>query len=365
MPTLGAFIENGTLTEWKVKPGQRVKRGEIVAVVDTDKAAIDIETFQDGVIVDLVAQPGEKLPVGAVLAHIAEDGAPGAVAEVSGHVRASPAARQRAQELGVAIEQILGTGPDGAVTLADVERAAPGQPVAPSVQVAAAPQAAVPEATPMRRAIALAMERSNREVPHYHLAVDLEMTRALAWLGTWNATHPLSERVLPVALLIKAVALAIAETPELNGFWEEGAFRPGQDVHVGVVIWLRQGGLVVPALHDVARKPLAVVMADLADLTNRARAGRLTRTEITEGTVTVTSLGDRGATLVHGVIFPPQVALVGFGRLSPRPWVENGQLVVREAVTTTLAADHRASDGRTGSAFLETLGRLLLEPEAL
>ncbi len=387
MPTLGAFIEAGTLAEWKIAPGAHVKRGDIVAVVDTDKAAIEIETWQAGVVRELVARPGDKLAVGAVLAVIEEESgaetaaAPPAAAATSGpaapgpaspaHAKASPAARQRALELGVALEGITGTGPGGAVTRADVELAgAPAPPEttpAPPDTTPAPPEttSAPPETTPMRRAIALAVERSNREIPHYHLAREIELTRALAWLAAWNAARPPAERMLPAALLLRATALALAASPRLNGFWQDDGFRPSPDVHLGVAIRLRHGGLVVPALLDVGRKPVVQVMAELADLANRARAGTLRRAELTEATATVTNLGDRGATTVHGVIFPPQVVLVGFGRISRRPWVDGEAVVAREAVTASLAADHRASDGHEGSAFLEALARFLQEPDQL
>jgi pyruvate dehydrogenase E2 component (dihydrolipoamide acetyltransferase) len=217
----------------------------------------------------------------------------------------------------------------------------------------------------MRHAIALAMERSNREIPHYYLATDIEMSRALRWLEAANRDRPLEKRLLPAALELKAVAGALRAVPELNGYWRDGRFEPAAGIHVGVAISLRTGGLVVPCLLDADKLTLDETMAGLAGLIARSRAGGLRGAEITSGTVTVTNLGDLGVEAVWGVIYPPQVALVGFGRIAERPWAENGLLGVRPVLTATLAGDHRATDGRRGAQFLTKLAELLQHPEAL
>jgi len=217
----------------------------------------------------------------------------------------------------------------------------------------------------MRRAIAAAMARSKREIPHYYLSLDVDVGPASAWLETENARRPVTERVLFAALLLKATALAARELPEMNGFFVEGAFRPAAEVHVGVAISLRQGGLVAPAIHDTDHKSLVEIQADLKDLVARVRAGRLRSSEMTDPTLTVTNLGDQGVASVFGVIYPPQVALVGFGRVLERPWASGGMLGVRPVITTTLSADHRASDGHRGGIFLAALARRLQKPEEL
>jgi len=153
--------------------------------------------------------------------------------------------------------------------------------------------------------------------------------------------------------------------PEVNGFFIDGSFRPAAAVHLGVAISLRQGGLVAPALHDVAGKPLDTLMRELADLVRRARAGSLRSSEMSDPTLTVTNLGDTGVEAVYGVIYPPQVALVGFGRVAERPWVEDGRVTVMPALTATLAADHRVSDGHRGALFLARLRDLLQQPQRL
>lgn len=408
MPSLGADMEAALLIEWRVKPGDPVKRGDIIAEVTTDKGDIEVEVFEDGVVEKLVAEPGSKLPVGALLAVIRAAGqpAPPSVAPVAPaapapppvappapqpqpqpqpapaetqRMRASPLARKVAAELGIDIATVAGTGPGGAVERADVERAAAqGQAKAPPAAPApppAAPAAPAPESAPapphaaavsgMRRAIASAMARSNREIPHYYLQTRIDMSVALRWLETANAARPIKQRLLPAVLLLKAVARALQETPDLNGYWHDDQLERRDAIHIGFAIASRQGGLITPAIHDVQSKSLDEIMAALHDLIPRTRAGRLRSSELTDGTITVTNLGDLGVETVFGVIYPPQVALVGFGRIAEQAWARDGMLGVHPILTATLAADHRATDGRTGGQFLGALNRLLQKPEAL
>jgi pyruvate dehydrogenase E2 component (dihydrolipoamide acetyltransferase) len=369
LPSLGADMDEGKLLVWHVKPGDRVQRGQVVAVVDTSKAAVDVEIWQDGVVQDLLVQPGEKVPVGTVLATLL------AVGEVAAaRPPVSPAARHRAKELGIDPETVPGSGPHGAVTLADIEAAAPKPAPAsePPASTVTPPAPASPTASDvagrqlaMRRAIAAAMSRSKREIPHYYLRETIPMAAALLWLRQHNADLPITERLLPAVLLLKAVALSLQRTPELNGFYRDGQFLPSAAVHLGVAISLRGGGLVAPALHDVAHQPLAQLMQQLTDLVKRARAGSLRSSEMSDPTLTVTNLGDQGVEEVFGVIYPPQVALVGFGSLLERPWVVDGKVDVQPVVCATLAADHRASDGHRGALFLAALHELLQQPAAL
>ena len=170
--------------------------------------------------------------------------------------------------------------------------------------------------TGMRHAIAMAMARSNREIPHYYLSTQIDMSKALNWLEQFNQQRSIENRVLPVALLLKAVARGLVQVPELNGFWIDDQLKPSPEVHLGVAISLRRGGLIIPAIHAAHQKSVEELMAALRDVITRARSGRLHSSEITEGTITVTNLGDLGVETVYGVIYPPQVALVGFGRIS-------------------------------------------------
>jgi pyruvate dehydrogenase E2 component (dihydrolipoamide acetyltransferase) len=217
----------------------------------------------------------------------------------------------------------------------------------------------------MRQAIAAAMSRSAREIPHFHITRDIDMSRAIEWLAAENEKRRVADRLLYAPLLIKATALALRKAPELNGRWLQDRVERLPTINVGVAISLRGGGLVAPALLDTDHRTLDDLMTSSRDLVQRARAGRLRSSEITDPTITLTSLGETGADAVFGLIYPPQVALVGFGRLMEKPWSEGGQVTSRPVITSTLTADHRVIDGRRGSVFLEVLGRLLQEPEKL
>jgi pyruvate dehydrogenase E2 component (dihydrolipoamide acetyltransferase) len=415
MPSLGADMESGTLLEWYVKPGDAVKRGDIVALVDTSKAEIEVEIFEDGVVDELLVGEGARVPVGTVLATVrpmaagagpavsatvkakaaappptpapepavapapapvptgAAQPLPAAISE-DHRLRVSPLARRAAEQLGVDLSEVSGSGPNGAITKADVERASSPAVAAPITR-ATAPALAAPAAPPsvtstarqaaMREAIGALMARAKREIPHYYLELQIDMSGALEWLHQANLARAVNDRVLPSVLLLSAVARAVVEMPEMNGFWIDGAFQPGAGVHLGVAISLRAGGLIAPALHDADKKSLGEIMAGVRDLVARARAGRLRSSEMSDPTITVTNLGERGVDLVHGVIYPPQVALVGFGAVRERPWAVDGMLGVRPVVTATLAADHRASDGHAGSRFLTLIERQLKKPEEL
>ena len=481
MPSLGSDMESGTVAEWRVKPGDRVERGQIVAVVDTDKGAIEVEIFDSGTVDQILVPEGTKVPVGTELARLSAEGAiaaeaaapaaaepvasaaaPGVPATVAAtvdghagamlppsaaavptptappaHLRVSPLARRIAADLGVDLAQVHGTGPGGAINREDVERAAaeqagraamaveaPVAPIRPPAQAAVsqAPPAAVtalpesvegltarPEAgaratarpepvegrrttdmspppptpvvappapTPkevvaarqaaMRRAIANVMARSKREVPHYYVGHDIDMRRALAWLEAENLKRPVTQRILPAALLYKATALAIHEVPEMNGFWVNDALQVSEAIHLGVAISLRGGGgLIAPAIHHTDLLSLDELMAAMRDLVMRARSGGLRSSEMSDPTLTVTNLGDQGVDEVYGVIYVPQVALVGFGTVRERPWAVDGLLGVRPIVKATLSADHRAGDGHRGALFLAAISRLLQEPEKL
>jgi pyruvate dehydrogenase E2 component (dihydrolipoamide acetyltransferase) len=217
----------------------------------------------------------------------------------------------------------------------------------------------------MRRAIAAAMSKSKREIPHYYLATTFDMSRVLAWVEAENQKRSIDRRLLPAIVLIKAVAVTLAEMRQLNGFWLDGGFRPAEGVHVGLAIAMKGGGLVAPAVHDTDKKSLDELMIALHELIPRARTGRLRSSEMTDATATLTNLGDLGVESVYGAVYPPQVALVGFGKISRRPWVEGDTVCVRPLLTATLAADHRSTDGRYGARFLEVLNGRLQTPEQL
>jgi pyruvate dehydrogenase E2 component (dihydrolipoamide acetyltransferase) len=220
-------------------------------------------------------------------------------------------------------------------------------------------------AATMRRAIARTMSRSNREIPHYHLASTVDLDAAVAWLREHNEGRPPAQRLLPAALVLRAVALAAVRTPQLNGAWVDDAFVPGVGVHLGIAVSLRGGGLIAPVLHDADRLGPDEIMAVLTDLVARSRRGALRASEVDGAGLTVTNLGDRGVEVVHGVIHPPQVALVGVGRIQQRALVVDGAVVARPSTVVSLAADHRATDGQVGSRLLNDIDALLQRPDEL
>jgi pyruvate dehydrogenase E2 component (dihydrolipoamide acetyltransferase) len=412
MPSLGADMDAGTIVEWRVGPGDHVDRGDIVAVVETQKAAIEIESFETGTVDKLVVETGRKVPVGTVIALFREDGeaarpaagrtptvrvaprtaaglpptvrvAPPPAAGNGERLRISPAARRRARELDVDPHGLRGTGPHGSIVLRDIEAAAAG-PAAPPVEVrppapvevrppapvetrapVEAPAPAGDRRAQVRAAIAATMSRSKREIPHYYLEHRINMKAALRWLEAANASRGVAERLLPAVLLIKAVARVLPDFPDLNGHHVDGEYRPADAIHVGMAVSLRGGGVIAPALHDANHRSLDDLMANLADVVKRARAGTLRSSEMSEATITITSLGERGSETVYGVIIPPQVAMVGFGAILPRPWVVEGGVIAQPVVTATLSADHRVSDGHRGGLFLTALDQLLQEPDKL
>lgn len=392
MPSLGSDMDEGTLNEWLVKPGDTVSRGQIVAVVETTKAAVEVECWQEGTVGELLVPVGETVQVGTPLATLLEPGesagkrprkqprpsaeptekpaaAPARVPSVPvtppaapGRRRwVSPAARRLAQSLGVDTDAVQGTGPQGAVTINDVEHAVAAAPPVTKPKAAAAGDRAVA----IRKSIAAAMSRSKREIPHYYLADEILLEKSLTWLTARNAQRSIDERVLPAVLLLKAVGLAAQRYREFNGFWREDGFEPATGVHVGVGISLRGGGLVAPAIHDVPEKKLDELMNDLTDLVARARSFSLRSSEMSDPTITVTNLGDKGVDTVFGVIYPPQVAIVGFGQPRERVCVIDGGIRVVTTVQGTLSADHRASDGHRGALFLAAINELLGQPDLL
>ncbi len=399
LPALGADMDEGTVVQWNVVPGDTVTRGQVVAVVETDKGAIDVEIFEDGVIRELVVAPGTKVPVGTVLARLetqapstaptlapapVETGpgegpgvSPGLVPE-SGAERAggrpsvarpriSPAARVRARELGVDVGSLTGSGPGGAITIEDVEKAGlTPRPSGDKAGEGARESARAGErGGGMREAIAAAMSRSKREIPHYYLSLATDVTAAVEWLAARNASVPVTERLLFAALLIKAVALSCVDFKGFSGFYRDGRYEESPLVHVGVAVAIRGGGLVAPAIMDTAQKPLPVLMEDFRQLVTRARAGRLRASELAAPTIILTSLGESAVDAVFPIIQPPQVAIVGAGAVGPRPWVVDGTVVPRQVIALSLGADHRVTDGRLGAQFLARIAERVAAPDRL
>lgn len=423
MPSLGADMDDGVITEWLVAPGDEVRRGQIVVVVETDKSDIEVEVFEHAVVDELLVAEGDRVPVGTPIARLRavgatpddvdrvapmepaasppsarpEDGDPRRHEPVPAPVT-SPLVRHLCEDLHVDPRSVQGSGPGGRVQRDDVVRAAtrrtprvsprarhlavqrgvdpltlmatdpPGSVVMGDHVLAAAgsgPSAAVVETSPakqerpgdtvdpMRRAIASLMTRSWAEIPHFHVAARVDVSATLRSLEEHNAGRPPTERVLPAARWLQAVAAAARAMPGVNGWWVDGEFRPAEHVDLGVVVSLRRGGIVAPTIPRAEELSIDRLMAELAGVVSRARAGRLRSSDLAEASLTVTNLGDLGADLVHGVIHPPQVALVGLGAVHDEVVVTSeGALAAHPVLHATLAGDHRALDGLVGATFL-------------
>ncbi len=455
-PSLGADMDEGMLVKWLVQPGDVVHRGDIVAEVETDKGLVEVESWEEGKVAELLIQPSqEQIPVGTTLALFEPleavavpvptpqpaEGAPEPISEVpsapeplsepepptpaptgpehsephltppirhlahqlgvdlasispteDGEVtrqdvyraaaqkrpRVSPRARKVAEDLGVDLTTISPTRPDGMVTVTDIESVATGP--RHSRQEARAATEGYPATTEpaqdeaaegqdrveaMRTAIARSMSRSKREIPHYYLGTHIDLKAAMDWLEEENEARSLQQRLLPAALLLRATALALRDVPGLNGHWLDDAYHPSDVVHLGVAVSLREGGLVAPAIHDADQMSIDQMMEALRDVVSRARTWRIRSSEMSDPTVTVTNLGDRGVETAFPVIIPPQVAIIGFGKVTDQPVAVDGMVGVHPVVHATLAGDHRVTDGHTGALLLATLDHLLQEPEKL
>lgn len=400
MPSLGSQMIEAKLIQWFVKPGDTVKKGDIIGEIDTEKGLIDIEVFENGTITELVAEEGETIPVGSVMAVIdgeeAKEKAKLKKAEtpkeekekVQGNgekktsakrteakkrevpvhrVKASPLAKRVAEELNIDLSRVKGSGAEGTIHKKDVEEYAQQAKADETFEkeIEMAEHISEVAEKSMRQSIAAAMSRSNKEIPHYYLESEIDMKAAMDWLEEENRKRSVNERLMPPMLLIKAVANALTEVPELNGFWTDEAMHIEEGIHVGFAISLRQGGLVIPAILNADMKSLEEIRSEFVDMVMRAREGHLRSREISSATITVTSLGERGAEKVYGVIYPPQVALVGFGKITERPRAIDGSIGIRPVLSAVLAGDHRATDGHTGSQFLDKLKIQLQNPDKL
>ena len=377
MPSLGADMQSAVLMEWKVKEGERVKKGDVIAEVETSKGVIEIEVFEEGIVEKILVPEETEAAVGTPLAIIRgldessaaeeEPAGPDMAAETkeaeppsipippvsdepgaAKRIKSSPLARKKAKESGIELST-LAEG-DKPVHLAQVE---------------SQKGSVTPAMGGMRQAIAKAMSRSNAEIPHYYLSTSINMTSALRWLEEQNRNRTIEDRILPAALLIRAVVRALREVPQLNGFWRDDTLHLSEAINPGIAIALRKEGLITPALLNTEHMDLDATMRSFTDLITRTRSGKLRSSEITQQTITITNLGDLGVERVYGVIYPPQVALVGLGRIMDTPWADGDTLSVRKVMQATLAGDHRATDGRTGGEFLNKLEQILQTPEEL
>jgi pyruvate dehydrogenase E2 component (dihydrolipoamide acetyltransferase) len=412
MPSFGSDMATGTLTQWHVKAGDTVSKGDIVATIETMKGLIDMEVFDDGVIESLSASEGQELNIGAPIAQLRllnENDESTNIVEKPSSVTSedpktnintvsqnkalpneqekntknqrveadsklsqqneirkrdkflaiSPAARKRAADLGVNWRQLShGNGPEGAIILQDIDDAF-------NMAVESPTKSKPTPAEMMRQAIATNVSRSKREIPHYYLQLDVLLDKALDCLSVHNANLSPSKRILVNAMIYSAIARALEDFPAFNGFYIDGQYQPSETVHLGHAISLRTGGIMIAAIRDAQSLGVIELMDKLRDQVTRAREGGLRMSEVTQASVTISSIGDRGADSMQSIIFPPQVAIFGLGRPRKMPWIIQNAIVAATVVSISLAADHRVSDGHSGARLLNKINKLLQTPEKL
>ncbi|MCH8185498.1 MAG: 2-oxo acid dehydrogenase subunit E2 [Chloroflexi bacterium] len=404
MPQMGFDMHEGTLVRWLKPEGATVQNGEAIAEIETDKAVVEFESYASGVLSKILVSEGTTVPVGQVIAIVGAEGevvadvapprtpiaasappesavAP-TVVEVrssgSGNgsapppeVRASPVARKLAQERGIDLAQLVGTGPGGRITKDDVL----GAQVAP-VTAAAGPAAVAPAAAPaqggelmplsrMRQQIARVTVRSKQEKPHFYVSSEIDMTAAMDLRRDINETLEADGvRVTVNDLIIKACVEALRRHPKFNAILEGDGIRFNEAINVGVAI-AEEEGLIVPAIMDCAGKSLRDIAVASKDLADRARNGTLHPQEYTGGTFAISNLGMFDVSSFIAIIHPPQTAVLAVGTVAKKPVVRGDEIAVAQMMTATLSADHRVVDGAEGAEFIVDVKRLLESPLSL
>ena len=395
LPDIGEGIAEGEIVRWMVKPGEAVREDQPLVEVMTDKANVEIPAPRAGTIEALLAEEGQVVPVGTVIvtiavadrggtgpkavdhaaagatashasAAIASPAAASTVAPPAPGVQATPAVRQLARELNVALERIAGTGPGGRVTADDVRAAAARAPGTPSGGAATAPQGstAPEERIPLRglrRKIAEHMRRSLDTAAHFTFVAECDMTAVAAHReGLQRRTRPSGVNVTYLAYVVKALVEPLARYPLLNASLDDETSEIvlKRGYHVGIATATDEG-LTVPVIHDADRLSLIEVAREIQRLAMAARAGKLKLEELKGGTFTVTSTGARGGLLATPILFHPQAGILGVHEVKKRPVVVDDQIVARDMTNLSLSLDHRVVDGAVGADFLyAVIGRL-------
>ena len=392
MPQMGYDMQQGTVVRWIKKEGDEVARGEPVAEIETDKAVVEMESTGAGILRKIVAPEGTVADVGAVIgivggadedisalevaapAPVAADSAtpaaapPAALAEArpasakATAIKASPVARRLAEERGVDLSQVTGTGPGGRITREDVEALAAQPKAAP---VAAAAEAGRFELTRMRQAIARSTVQSKQHAPHFYVTSEIDMTAAIEMRRQLNRPHEEGSRVSVNDLIVKAAAMALQKFPALNSFFKEDHLETHPYVNIGIAIAL-EAGLIVPSVANCESKSLVEIGQATKKLAERAQQGRLHESEYSGGTFSISNMGMFDVESFSAIIVPPQSAVLAVGSVKKRPVVGEGdQVTVRQMMKVTLSVDHRVSDGAEAARFLVELKRLLESPVSL
>lgn len=391
MPKMGMAMTEGTVTRWTKRPGDPVRAGETVAVVETDKVQADLSAPADGRLGEIRVPEGERAPVGAVLAVLLPAGEdlaqPEAPASVDGAARLTPAARRVARELGLDPAAVAAAFPGGRVTREDIEAwaarrrelpAPPASAPAPAPAPAPEPSAPAPPATrggegvtvtpftAMRATIARRMVQSLQEAAQLTLTAEVDVTELVRLRGQIADACETAHGIRPTYtdFLVRAIALAVPAVPEINARWTPEGIAVSAAVHVGVAVAL-EAGLIVPVVRDAQALGLLEISRRIRDLGERARAGRLLPGETSGGTITLTNLGAEGIDAFTPILNPPEAAILGAGRIRTlTSWCEAGA-VPRQAMVLSLTIDHRIVDGVPGARFLRRVAELLGNPALL
>lgn len=362
MPSLGADMDEGKLMEWKIKVGDRVKKNQVIATVETTKSVVDVESFREGDVKTLVAKEGDVIQVGKAIAVLDILGdeildlnkAQHEIQHEAQRLKISPAAKKMAQDHQLDLSLLKGSGAEGEITLKDVE-----------AKISAKEQKSF-SGVNLRQAIALIMSRSKKEIPHYYLKKRINLDSLINWLDESNKNLAPTERLLLPGLLMRAVIVSLKKFPEMNGYFKEGKFEVSSVVNLGIAFSIKEGGVMVPAILNANQMSLADLNKAIQSLALRTKERSLTSRELSEGTITVTNVGDLGSDEVYGIIFPPQVSIVGIGRVRKEAIVDSqNQLRSGFVVDFTLSADHRVSDGLLGARFLAEIDKIINNPLSL
>ncbi len=382
MPQLSPTMEAGTLARWLVSEGDTVASGDVLAEIETDKATMEVEAIDEGIVGRLlVAEGTENVPVNQAIAFILEEGED-TVGDETGSVddepekaakeeetdleasngrrkAASPLARSMARKAGLSLDDIAGSGPGGRIIKRDIEKALNAGVVArPPVGAGAWEEIRV---TGMRRVIAGRLQEAKQTIPHFYLTLDCDIDRLLEARREINSA---GHRVSVNDFIIRALALALRDVPDANVQWGGDVIRRFARVDLSVAVAI-DGGLVTPVIHDAASRSLLDIAAAMRDLADRARSGRLMPEEYQGGSFTLSNLGMYGIREFDAVINPPQAGILAVGAGYQRPVARDGALAVATLMSTTLSADHRVIDGATGAALLNAFRNCIESPLSL
>lgn len=398
MPKLGFDMAEGTLVEWVSKVGDTVAEGQVIAIIETDKANVEVTSFKAGVLRQHLVEAGAVAPVGAPIAvigtaaeaidlaalGIVQAAAPATTPQPAlpekqmarpqapaGPIIASPVARRMADELGVDIRQVQGSGPGGRIIKRDIEayfkkHEQPQKPAPPPIPIPSYPP--TPEdyraepLTPMRQTIARRMTESKQQAPHFYITMEVDMEAALALRQQLNELLPQSEAISLNDMIIKAAAVALKQFPNINASFAGNEIHIYNHINIGIAV-AREAGLVTTVLRDCDQKSLAQIARESRESIARAREGRMRAEEMVGGTFNISNLGMFGVEDFSAIISPPQAAVLAIGAVQKIPVVnEEGQIVVGARMKVTISADHRVTDGAEAARFLQAFKQALEQP---